>query len=408
MPIRKKVKGIPFRKDSNNVARLKWTMEFASIKGILRDPLIIHHSGDVIATHSDNKSAITNFAAVDGGYATHLAAGTSTPDGFPDMTQVNNTTVREEDEDSAYGEELTDTTAALCDSAEKFEKKYGREYVTHYQDGSFPYPNDPYEQGRLDMFHHHVTNYLADGESGRGRRLFFAPIKPCGKNILDIGTGTGIWAIEMGDKYPKASIFGSDLSPIQPELVPQNVQFILDDLDRDWYDHLQYHFIHCRNLGGSIKDWPNLISEIYQHLEAGGWVEFHELSTKFTSEDGKSHGPSELIKDLDEACSNTGRILDPTPSIKDWLVEAGFDHVRQETFKFPIGDWPTDSKEKQIGTAMREYIFHGLHGMTERPLRETLGRSKKEAEMCRMTARATMSQGARLSVDYVMTMAQKI
>jgi hypothetical protein len=69
--------------------------------------------------------------------------------------------------------------------------------------------------------------------------LYLAPIKdlPTGvHNVLDIATGTGIWAIEFGtylcpifnrswlltttkaSEFPSANVIGIDLSPIQPEL----------------------------------------------------------------------------------------------------------------------------------------------------------------------------------------------
>lgn len=48
-----------------------------------------------------------------------------------------------------------------------------------------------------------------------GGRLHIAPlVHP--KTILDIGTGTGIWAMEMADQYPESMIIGTDLSPVQP------------------------------------------------------------------------------------------------------------------------------------------------------------------------------------------------
>lgn len=52
------------------------------------------------------------------------------------------------------------------------------------------YPNDEQELDRLDM-QHHMLKLVCDD------RLFFSPLrKP--KQILDIGTGSGIWAMEMG------------------------------------------------------------------------------------------------------------------------------------------------------------------------------------------------------------------
>jgi methylase of polypeptide subunit release factors len=51
------------------------------------------------------------------------------------------------------------------------------------------------ESDRLDLFHHLLTLRCDD-------RLHFAPIGPEPKRILDLGTGTGIWAIQMGMFLP--------------------------------------------------------------------------------------------------------------------------------------------------------------------------------------------------------------
>lgn len=65
---------------------------------------------------------------------------------------------------------------------------------------------------------HHVLTLLLDGELHR------APISSdASLNVLDVGTGTGLWAIDFGDKYPSATVLGTDISPIQPNWVPPNV-----------------------------------------------------------------------------------------------------------------------------------------------------------------------------------------
>ncbi len=52
------------------------------------------------------------------------------------------------------------------------------------------FPNDEQENNRLDIFHHICLLLL-------GGKLHLAPIQHP-QRILDVGTGTGIWAIEIG------------------------------------------------------------------------------------------------------------------------------------------------------------------------------------------------------------------
>lgn len=64
-----------------------------------------------------------------------------------------------------------------------------------------------------------------------GGRWYLSPITEEGPptRVLDIGTGTGIWALEMGDRFPETKVYGIDLSPIQPTAVPSNVHFFVQD-----------------------------------------------------------------------------------------------------------------------------------------------------------------------------------
>jgi methylase of polypeptide subunit release factors len=61
--------------------------------------------------------------------------------------------------------------------------------------------------------------------------LFLAPLsdQQLPKNILDVATGMGDWAIQMGDRFPDSEIIATDLSPIQPTAVPPNVYFYVED-----------------------------------------------------------------------------------------------------------------------------------------------------------------------------------
>ena len=57
--------------------------------------------------------------------------------------------------------------------------------------GEYTLPNDEKEQDRLDLYHH-IWSMLLGGE------LYMAPLENP-QRILDIGTGTGIWAIDIAE-----------------------------------------------------------------------------------------------------------------------------------------------------------------------------------------------------------------
>lgn len=69
-------------------------------------------------------------------------------------------------------------------------------------------PEDETEQDRLDLMGHCFNLSM-------NRELHRAPLKDP-KLCLDIGTDTGLWALDFADKYPGCEVIGTDLSPIQP------------------------------------------------------------------------------------------------------------------------------------------------------------------------------------------------
>jgi cyclopropane fatty-acyl-phospholipid synthase-like methyltransferase len=83
--------------------------------------------------------------------------------------------------------------------------------------------------------------------------------------VLDLGTGTGIWAIDVADLYPSAVVIGTDLSPIQPSWVPPNIRFEIEDFSDDWTFKLNdFDYIHLGCLSGSVGNWPRLYKQAYK------------------------------------------------------------------------------------------------------------------------------------------------
>ena len=73
-----------------------------------------------------------------------------------------------------------------------------------YRDGKYPIPNDDIEQNREDMKHAMVLE-LTNG------KLVYAPIGDNPQKVIDLGTGTGIWAIDCVCSSVTILVFGLSL-----------------------------------------------------------------------------------------------------------------------------------------------------------------------------------------------------
>ncbi|EKJ69832.1 hypothetical protein FPSE_09989 [Fusarium pseudograminearum CS3096] len=73
----------------------------------------------------------------------------------------------------------------------------GRRYHA-YREGAYPFPNDHKEQDRMDLGHHIYRLLL-------GGKLYLAPIGDNPKRVLDLGAGTGIWAIDFAERVAHSS-----------------------------------------------------------------------------------------------------------------------------------------------------------------------------------------------------------
>lgn len=71
--------------------------------------------------------------------------------------------------------------------------------------------------------------------------------------ILDVGTGSGRWPIEVADEFKNASVTGMDLSPVNPVYdVPDNCEFIVGDLNNGLPVHdASLDLVHSRYLSFS-------------------------------------------------------------------------------------------------------------------------------------------------------------
>ncbi|KAH8655815.1 S-adenosyl-L-methionine-dependent methyltransferase [Xylariales sp. PMI_506] len=256
----------------------------------------------------------------------------------------------------------------------------GRTYHSYKSDTSaYLLPNDPAEQDRLDL-QHAMLSYLWDGE------LVLAPLPRAPKMVLDVATGTGIWALEFARANPSSFVVGTDLSKIQPEPDVRNCLFEKVDCEDDWMWSYKYDYIHIRMIVSAIRNPQRLIKQAYEHLNPGGWLEMVDVDWDLLSEDGPDRDVRVAtchLKRWADLCAvgaaANGVDVHKAPRYKRWLLEAGFSEVREEQFKLPCTPWPTDPKARRVGLWMQANYLGGLRGVAFKMLRSA-GMSQLEIE----------------------------
>ncbi|KAJ5094738.1 hypothetical protein N7456_010599 [Penicillium angulare] len=238
-----------------------------------------------------------------------------------------------------------------------------RNLVTKHEFESCRSPADEQQFESLEAGH--AVAGVLDGE--RPNPLFQSPIPKDAKNILDIGTGNGLWAIDVADMRPKAKIRGVDLFPPPVSWVPPNCHLEVDDVLRAWTWTEPFDFIHMRFMLGSFSEseWDTLYKKCYNNLKPGGWIEQLELDIHVETDDNSLPKDSMAATwgDTISGCAErANRRIDTLNTMRGSIENAGFVDVRERTYKWPIGPWPRDKNMKEAGMINYQMWSSGIEG----------------------------------------------
>ncbi len=208
----------------------------------------------------------------------------------------------------------------------------GRRYAT---DVPYILPKDFGEINRLDFQHYMLHSFLHTN--------FLAPIGHP-RDILDVGSGTGRWAIQMAQQFPQANIFSLDIeAPAERqnallERQPENCMFVEGDVLKGLaFPDASFDFVHQRLLMGAIPGaaWPTVVRELVRVTRPGEWVELVEAAPV------PSNTPAlqQLHSWMRGATQMRGLDITIGERIGDLLSQAGLRNMTYRDISIPIGQY---------------------------------------------------------------------
>ncbi|KAI0671779.1 S-adenosyl-L-methionine-dependent methyltransferase [Trametes maxima] len=122
-------------------------------------------------------------------------------------------------------------------------------------------------------------------------------------NVLDLGCGTGLWAIEVAKTWPHCNIVGFDILPIQPDLtlvklgieyreLSERVKWVHGDfLNPLPFETGRFDLVRICCIGLNVPEdrWQDLLEECARVLRPGGSIEVIEEDLLFPA--GRTRKP---------------------------------------------------------------------------------------------------------------------
>ncbi|KAA8642585.1 class I SAM-dependent methyltransferase [Aspergillus tanneri] len=232
-------------------------------------------------------------------------------------------------------------------------------------------PFDDQEQDRQDFLHKVFSVAM------RSNDLIHVP-HPKNGRFLDLGCGTGIWAIDVAEKLPDALVVGVDIVPMQPINKPHNCQFYSPfDFELPWsLGEGTWDVIHLRMGCGAVVSWRSLYRMVLTHLRHGAWFEQIEIDFEPRYANCNVHFSALhcWYQSIKQATEKAMRPLAHHPrETTSLLRESGFVDVSHHQIMLPLGQWHQNLHERQVGRWYGVGFSESIKPLSVAPFSRILG-----------------------------------
>ena len=264
-------------------------------------------------------------------------------------------------------------------------------------------PNDSTEQTRLSISYQTYLPIL-DGQ------LTLGLIPRTSQRILDVGTGTGNWAIAVAERFPSAEVYATDITSVfHPTNGPPNIFFELDDARDEWTYAEPFDFIHIRELGGAFEDWGKIYNEVARHLKSGGTVEVADHSRIHLTQEPQNSYTSIYNGALESAAEKAGTPLNLDHLKRSAFEGAGLNVTKSKSFDIPLGSWSSDPRKRVAGKMALIAALEGLEAESLRLLTRHMGWTEEGVrDLCGKVTEEVLRPGAKAYVKLQFTVARML
>ena len=232
------------------------------------------------------------------------------------------------------------------------------EQRTYLDDAPYLLPKDAQEDERL-RFQHYALHHAFGNH-------YLAPISPDTRTILDVGSGTGIWVMDMAQQFPRAHVIGVDIAFTSlPQTLPNTCLFAQADILQGLpFPACQFDFTHQRLLVGAIPaaHWPGVVRELIRVTRPQGWIELLEVGITVHN---AGEATARLLSWVRETSQARGIDMTMVTQLGNLLKQAGCQSVEAQDIPVPLGAWAGRSGEMLKLDAIR--VFQAMRPRTTTP-----------------------------------------